>query len=253
MLKYQIIWLFPIENDDTTSGSLPPYLEGTTPSRCWSSWVSSRTSSGARPVCWRSCLGRSCLLTPSPVAAAVAFPWWPSPGTALQGPANVHSPSIHGCSAAFQPTMKVNCKLKQSLISVSMLDCYVHRWSKFRIKKSPFKGSLFDRQYRRPLRRGWLVNVSPAAWPRSSLNWMLAAGLQLSVVRSILFFVTLVLWTDEQYDYADVRRRTCLDTVFKSCRVNLVQRVKKSLTWIGQNEMWCITIDCEHISKTTDH
>jgi hypothetical protein len=66
---------------------------------------------------------------------------------------------------------------------------------------------------------------------------MLAAGLQLSVVRSILFFVTLVLWTDEQYDYADVRRRTCLDSVFKSCRVNLVQTVKKSLTWIGQNEM----------------
>ena len=37
---------------------------------------------------------------------------------------------------------------------------------------------------------------------------MLAAGLQLSVVRSILFFVTLVLWTDEQYDYADVRTRS---------------------------------------------
>lgn len=33
---------------------------------------------------------------------------------------------------------------------------------------------------------------------------MMAAVLQLSVVRSILFFVTLVLWTDEQYDYGDV-------------------------------------------------
>ncbi|KAG7250526.1 hypothetical protein CRUP_004077, partial [Coryphaenoides rupestris] len=38
---------------------------------------------------------------------------------------------------------------------------------------------------------------------RCNLNWMLAAVLQLSVVRSIVFFVTLVLWTDEQYDYAD--------------------------------------------------
>lgn len=39
---------------------------------------------------------------------------------------------------------------------------------------------------------------------RSSRLWMMAAVLQLSVVRSILFFVTLVLWTDEQYDYGDV-------------------------------------------------
>lgn len=38
----------------------------------------------------------------------------------------------------------------------------------------------------------------------SSRGWMMAAVLQLSVVRSILFFVTLVLWTDEQYDYGDV-------------------------------------------------
>lgn len=33
---------------------------------------------------------------------------------------------------------------------------------------------------------------------------MMAAVLQLSVVRTILFFVNLVLWTDEQYDYGDV-------------------------------------------------
>ncbi|XP_067096677.1 organic solute transporter subunit alpha [Osmerus mordax] len=39
---------------------------------------------------------------------------------------------------------------------------------------------------------------------RTSLGWMMAAVLQLSVVRTILFFVTLVLWTDEQYDYGDV-------------------------------------------------
>ncbi|XP_028309282.1 organic solute transporter subunit alpha [Gouania willdenowi] len=38
----------------------------------------------------------------------------------------------------------------------------------------------------------------------SSRGWMMAAVLQLSVVRSILFFVTLVLWTDEKYDYGDV-------------------------------------------------
>ncbi|KAM8830303.1 organic solute transporter subunit alpha isoform 2-T2 [Synchiropus picturatus] len=38
----------------------------------------------------------------------------------------------------------------------------------------------------------------------SSHNWMMAAVLQLSVIRSILFFVTLVLWTDEQYEYGDV-------------------------------------------------
>ncbi|KAM9351446.1 organic solute transporter subunit alpha [Symphorus nematophorus] len=38
----------------------------------------------------------------------------------------------------------------------------------------------------------------------SSRGWMMTAVLQLSVVRSILFFVTLVLWTDEQYDYGDV-------------------------------------------------
>lgn len=38
----------------------------------------------------------------------------------------------------------------------------------------------------------------------SSHGWMMAAVLQLSVVRSILFFVMLVLWTDEKYDYGDV-------------------------------------------------
>lgn len=39
---------------------------------------------------------------------------------------------------------------------------------------------------------------------------MMAAVLQLSVVRSILFFVLLVLWTDEKYDYGDVSGRGCL-------------------------------------------
>lgn len=38
----------------------------------------------------------------------------------------------------------------------------------------------------------------------SSRAWMMAAVLQLSVVRTILFFVLLVLWADEKYDYGDV-------------------------------------------------
>ncbi|XP_041035496.1 organic solute transporter subunit alpha-like [Carcharodon carcharias] len=37
-----------------------------------------------------------------------------------------------------------------------------------------------------------------------NLRWMTAAVFQLSVVRTILFFVLLVLWTDEKYDYGDV-------------------------------------------------
>ncbi|KAK1801298.1 hypothetical protein P4O66_022981, partial [Electrophorus voltai] len=43
-----------------------------------------------------------------------------------------------------------------------------------------------------------LININ-----RTSLGWMMAAVLQLSVVRTLLFFITLVLWTDEQYDYGD--------------------------------------------------
>uniref|UniRef100_A0A672KTJ5 Si:dkey-16n15.6 n=1 Tax=Sinocyclocheilus grahami TaxID=75366 RepID=A0A672KTJ5_SINGR len=39
---------------------------------------------------------------------------------------------------------------------------------------------------------------------KTSVGWMMAAVLQLSVVRTVLFFLTLVLWTDEQYDYGDV-------------------------------------------------
>ncbi|KAF7695315.1 organic solute transporter subunit alpha isoform X2 [Silurus meridionalis] len=44
-----------------------------------------------------------------------------------------------------------------------------------------------------------LININ-----RTSLGWMTAAVLQLSVVRTLVFFITLVLWTDEQYDYGDV-------------------------------------------------
>ncbi|CAL8369188.1 unnamed protein product [Lota lota] len=65
------------------------------------------------------------------------------------------------------------------------------------------------------------------AFSRSSLNWMLAAGLQLSVVRSILFFVTLVLWTDEQYDYAD------LDSINPNLIVNGIIGVSTFLSFYG--------------------
>lgn len=33
---------------------------------------------------------------------------------------------------------------------------------------------------------------------------MTLAVYQLSLIRTILFFVTLILWTDEKYDYGDV-------------------------------------------------
>lgn len=72
-----------------------------------------------------------------------------------------------------------------------------------------------------------LAQTSHDALLRSNLNWMLAAVLQLSVVRSILFFVTLVLWTDEQYEqYADVRRHT---------HPPAPHTPMKSLTWIHQH------------------
>ncbi|XP_048450406.1 organic solute transporter subunit alpha-like, partial [Rhincodon typus] len=37
-----------------------------------------------------------------------------------------------------------------------------------------------------------------------NLRWMTVAVFQLSVVRTLLFFLLLVLWTDEKYDYGDV-------------------------------------------------
>ncbi|XP_043935252.1 organic solute transporter subunit alpha-like [Protopterus annectens] len=38
---------------------------------------------------------------------------------------------------------------------------------------------------------------------RCNLRWMTLAVFQLSIVRTILFFLCLVLWTDEKYDYGD--------------------------------------------------
>ncbi|XP_029995384.1 organic solute transporter subunit alpha [Sphaeramia orbicularis] len=62
---------------------------------------------------------------------------------------------------------------------------------------------------------------------RSSRNWMMAAVLQLSVVRSILFFVTLVLWTDEQYDYGDV------DSVNPNLYINGIIGVSTFVSFYG--------------------
>ncbi|XP_061470265.1 organic solute transporter subunit alpha-like [Rhineura floridana] len=39
---------------------------------------------------------------------------------------------------------------------------------------------------------------------RTNLRCMTLAVYQLSLIRTILFFVTLILWTDEKYDYGDV-------------------------------------------------
>ncbi|XP_018557058.1 organic solute transporter subunit alpha [Lates calcarifer] len=61
----------------------------------------------------------------------------------------------------------------------------------------------------------------------SSRGWMMAAVLQLSVVRSILFFVMLVLWTDEQYDYGDV------DSVNPNLYVNGIIGVSTFVSFYG--------------------
>ncbi|MBN3306637.1 OSTA protein, partial [Amia calva] len=62
---------------------------------------------------------------------------------------------------------------------------------------------------------------------RSNLAWMSAAVLQLSVVRTILFFITLVLWSDEQYDYGDV------DYVNPNSYINVIIGVSTFLSFYG--------------------
>ncbi|XP_036388340.1 organic solute transporter subunit alpha [Megalops cyprinoides] len=62
---------------------------------------------------------------------------------------------------------------------------------------------------------------------RTSLGWMMAAVLQLSVVRTILFFLTLVLWTDEQYDYGDV------DSLNPNVYVNAIIGISTFLSFYG--------------------
>ncbi|XP_026868568.2 organic solute transporter subunit alpha [Electrophorus electricus] len=67
-----------------------------------------------------------------------------------------------------------------------------------------------------------LININ-----RTSLGCMMAAVLQLSVVRTLLFFITLVLWTDEQYDYGDV------DSVNPNVYVNAVTAISTFLSFYG--------------------
>ncbi|XP_067880418.1 organic solute transporter subunit alpha [Heterodontus francisci] len=62
---------------------------------------------------------------------------------------------------------------------------------------------------------------------RLSLRWMTAAVFQLSVVRTILFFVLLVLWTDEKYDYGDV------SFINPNSYVNIIIGVSTFLSFYG--------------------
>ncbi|TRY93493.1 hypothetical protein DNTS_011705 [Danionella cerebrum] len=62
---------------------------------------------------------------------------------------------------------------------------------------------------------------------KTSVGWMMAAVLQLSVVRTILFFLTLVLWTDEQYDYGDVNSRN------PNMYVNAITAISTFLSFYG--------------------
>ncbi|XP_067832271.1 organic solute transporter subunit alpha-like [Heptranchias perlo] len=62
---------------------------------------------------------------------------------------------------------------------------------------------------------------------QSNLRWMTAAVFQLSVVRTILFFVMLVLWTDEKYDYGDV------DFLNPNSYVNIIIGVSTFLSFYG--------------------
>ncbi|KAM9342528.1 organic solute transporter subunit alpha [Pholidichthys leucotaenia] len=67
-----------------------------------------------------------------------------------------------------------------------------------------------------------MVAINSVSWA-----WMMAAVLQLSVVRSILFFVTLVLWTDEQYNYGDV------DSVNPNLYVNAIIGMSTFVSFYG--------------------
>ncbi|XP_060786807.1 organic solute transporter subunit alpha [Neoarius graeffei] len=67
-----------------------------------------------------------------------------------------------------------------------------------------------------------LININ-----RTSLGWMMAAVLQLSVVRTLVFFITLILWTDEQYDYGDV------DSVDPNIYVNAITCMSTFISYYG--------------------
>lgn len=50
---------------------------------------------------------------------------------------------------------------------------------------------------------------------------------QLSVVRTLLFFVGLILWTDDKYDYGDVSTDTCLTTLKQNLPVAIQYKAFK--------------------------
>ncbi|KAM5146406.1 organic solute transporter subunit alpha-like [Mantella aurantiaca] len=62
---------------------------------------------------------------------------------------------------------------------------------------------------------------------RSNLRWMNIAVYQLSVVRTLLFFVGLILWTDEKYDYGD------LDYTNPNSYINIIIGLSTFLSFYG--------------------
>nr|XP_033779212.1 organic solute transporter subunit alpha-like isoform X2 [Geotrypetes seraphini]XP_033779220.1 organic solute transporter subunit alpha-like isoform X2 [Geotrypetes seraphini] len=62
---------------------------------------------------------------------------------------------------------------------------------------------------------------------RVSLRWMTIAVFQLSAVRTILFFLCLILWTDEKYDYGDV------DYTSPNSYINILIGISTFLSFYG--------------------
>ncbi|XP_077140255.1 organic solute transporter subunit alpha-like [Ranitomeya variabilis] len=62
---------------------------------------------------------------------------------------------------------------------------------------------------------------------RSNLRWMNIAVYQLSVVRTLLFFMGLILWTDEKYDYGDV------DYTNPNSYINIIISLSTFLSFYG--------------------
>ncbi|PIN99474.1 Organic solute transporter subunit alpha [Aquarana catesbeiana] len=62
---------------------------------------------------------------------------------------------------------------------------------------------------------------------RSNLRWMNIAVYQLSVVRTLLFFVGLILWTDDKYDYGD------LDYTNPNSYINVIIGLSTFLSFYG--------------------
>ncbi|XP_077340975.1 organic solute transporter subunit alpha-like isoform X2 [Lithobates pipiens] len=61
----------------------------------------------------------------------------------------------------------------------------------------------------------------------SNLRWMNIAVYQLSVVRTLLFFVGLILWTDDKYDYGD------LDYTNPNSYINVIIGLSTFLSFYG--------------------